>query len=142
MSAIVFGVHGRGTIYQPIEKDFGFNSIDSIDRDVVDFQEGDFSFRFAFERNGEFLGITLEALGGVTHHKAAVSFKLIQSEQVALIEQRFIHDFHKDGAVIGSTKFMSWEDFTNPKRGIVVDDLAIVRVNINIWKDCGFCSGH
>lgn len=132
----MLGVHGRGKIFDPIQEDFGFNEIAAIDRDVVKFEASGFNWQMVFERNADFLGVTVELLDDVPHLKASGSFQLIQVGEKVLVEQYFNEEFHNGVNSIGSTKFLSWDELVKPSRGIVVDDMVFVRVKMDLWKDC------
>lgn len=60
ISAVVLGVQGRATQYGPAEEVLGFNEIEALARDETEFELLDHKWKMIFERNGEFLGITLE----------------------------------------------------------------------------------
>lgn len=138
----MLGVQGRGTSWGPETKDFGFNDIDNIDRDVVDFELLQHNWRLVFERNGEFLGVTVEALDDVLHCEVYATFQLIQVGEEVLVEQHFAESFHNGQNKVGSTKFFSWEEFTKPSRGIVQDDQSFVRIKMHMDRGCGLCSNH
>lgn len=87
-----------------------------------------------FERNGEFLGVTVEAVDDVSKLKANVSIKLIQVGEEVLVEQHFQEDFTQGATTIGSTKFLSWEELTKPSRKIVINDLVFVRVRMELYQ--------
>lgn len=100
------------------------------------------NWRLVFERNGEFLGATIEALDNVEHITAYVTFQLVQVEDELLVEQHFQQQFHGEEKTVGSTKFFSWEEFTKPSRRIVRDDLACLRIKMHLVQGCGVCDGH
>lgn len=134
LSAIVLGVQGRATMYGPAEKFMGFNEIPSLDRDVKEFELLEHKWRLVFERNGDFLGITIEALDDVSELEADFTITLIKRDKSPLVEQHFHEDFTtmEGDKIIGSTKYLSYDELINPKREFIDEEKGIVFVHVTM----------
>lgn len=129
-SVIAIGAHGRNISLDPIEIGIRLNDVNNLNVDSVEFNELGINWKFVVERNGDFLSVFLEALDDISIYEADVSFKYVDSENNTLVERGFHKDFSNGGSKIGTSKFLSWDEYINPEYNIVVDDEARICVII------------
>lgn len=116
----------------PFEVCIKLDQVTNLTIDTVEFEHFDINWRFLIERNSDFLSVFLEALDDVSQYAASVSFRYIDSERSTLVERVFDKDFSSGESKIGTSKFLSWDEYINPEYNIVVNDEARICVIITL----------